>query len=577
MQNLNIKIKKNEEAFLGIVKDILKTKKDSTSSIEKILRKNPGENSILSKGAVIKAYSLLKNELNLSKSEEQLFYKKIRMKNVRTISGVTPITVLTKPFPCPGKCIFCPNDVRMPKSYLSEEPGAQRAEANRFDPYLQTHNRLAALKNIGHPIEKVELIILGGTWSSYPKQYQIWFVKRCFDAMNDFYNKNTDLIKPKISQPYNEKNLNQKNNKTYNEIVSKALKIQEGLQERATWKDLFKSHTLNESGVIRCVGLVIETRPDEINKEEIINLRRLGATKVQIGIQSLSDRVLELNKRGHDIKKTSEAIRLLREAGFKIQGHWMPNLYGSSPQKDIIDYKKMFKNISYKPDELKIYPCSLLYTAELMNYYKKGLWKPYNEKELLKVLQFVLKTTPRYCRITRMIRDIPSTDIVIGNKKTNFRQIVESSIKHKVQEIRSREIKNSNVKIEKLKIKVTSYKTSNSTEKFIEYITENDKIAGFLRLSLPKEKTKHFIRELTRSAIIREIHVYGQSLEIGDEKKGKAQHIGLGKNLIYIAIEISKKNKYEKLSVISSVGTREYYRKRGFIDGKLYQYTSLIS
>jgi len=446
-------------------------------------------------------------------------------KKTRTISGVTPVAVLTKPYPCPGECIFCPNEKGMPKSYLASEPGAQRAVANKFDPYLQVFNRLKALKNIGHPVDKVELIILGGSWSAYPKDYQVWFVKRCFDAMNDFSGSRPTRARPGVS--------------------------------------LSRVQRINEKAESRCVGLAVETRPDLITQKEIIRIRKLGATKVQIGIQSLDDKVLKLNKRGHTTKETTEAIGLLRSAGFKIHVHWMPNLYGSSVEKDIKDFQKLFNDKKYKPDELKIYPCSLLKSAELMSYYKKGLWKPYTKKELLRVLAKVFELTPRYCRITRVIRDIPSPEIVVGNKKTNFRQIVEEYLRSKnikSEDIRAREIRDKRVSFKDLKLNIVKYNTSVSREYFLEYITDKDEIVGFLRLSLSKD-----------TAMIREVHVYGQSMEIGKKREGKAQHVGLGKSLIKKALEIAKENSFRKVLVISSVGTREYYRKLGFKDDGLYQ------
>ncbi|OGC69623.1 hypothetical protein A2415_03455 [candidate division WWE3 bacterium RIFOXYC1_FULL_39_7] len=560
---------------------------DPERHVRKVLFSNPSPSGrIFSKSEVLSEYSRLKNDgaIQLSEPEEARFLDVIRMKSVRTISGVTPVTVLTKPFPCPGKCIFCPNDVRMPKSYLSNEPGAQRAEANKFDPYYQTYNRLVALKNIGHPTDKVEIIILGGTWTAYPVEYQMWFVNRVFEALNDFgKNLNPEPINPEVmGLPYLEKNLENisgdKINLTYNQVVTAALRkpSSDTVSESATFETLYESHKLNETSPTKCVGLVIETRPDEITEEEVIRMRKLGATKVQLGVQSLNNKVLSLNNRGHDVDKTAQAFKLLRDAGFKIHVHWMPNLLGSDPKKDIEDYKKLFEDPRFKPDEIKIYPCSLIESAELMRFYKSGEWKPYSQEELLHVLTEAFKLTPRYCRITRMIRDIPSTDIVDGNLKTNFRQIVEQNLKSinvTPVEIRSREVKELNLTEKDLSILETDYETEATKEKFIEYITKEDKVAGFLRLSLPNGM--HFIEELSDSAIIREVHVYGRSLEIGEHQKGKAQHLGLGRKLIDRAVEISKKNGFKTLSVISSVGTREYYKKLGFEQSGLYQQMSL--
>ena len=537
----------NKSILLKIIKEILSLTNPVEGNISKVISKNPSlELKTFSKAQIIKAYELYKRDIKLSQNDKLRFLSLIRMKKIRTLSGVTPVTVLTKPYPCPGKCIYCPNDPNMPKSYLSLEPGAQRALSNKFDPYLQVYNRLVAYKKIGHPTDKVELIVLGGTWSYYPKNYQIWFIKRCFDAMNSFNFKS-------------------------HEYVNKVK-----LEQKCSWKDLVESQKINEKAQTRCVGLVLETRPDYITKEEIIRLRRLGATKVQIGVQSLNDKVLKINKRGHNSKATANAFELLRLGGFKIHAHWMPNLLGSNPKKDVEDFKKLFSDDRFKPDELKIYPCSLIKNTKLFDYCKQKKWEPYSDTQLLYILETCLLLTPRYCRITRIIRDISSEDIVVGNKKSNFRQIVEKEIEkssRKIKEIRYREIKNVDIKIKDLILKVTTYKTKTSQEYFLEYITNSDKIVGFLRLSPPK--VKPFIKELKGSGIIREVHVYGQTIAIGKEAEGKAQHLGLGKALIKEAVNIAKDNNFKEICVISSVGTRKYYRKIGFKDGVLYQHLDI--
>lgn len=556
-----------------IIDSLLKLDNISEKEILKILRENTKAGGGL--------YSKSEILAEIEKQDNPLYKRLIpiiKMKSTRTISGVTPVTVLTKPFPCPGKCIFCPNDVRMPKSYLSDEPGAQRAFKNKFDPYAQTFNRLLAYKNIGHPTDKVELIILGGTWTSYPKTYQIWYIKRCFDAMNDFKNSDDKIYNSRLEIPYDEKSLHEINgekiSETYNKVISHAIipKESQAEKETATWQELFAVQKQNENEKARCIGLVIETRPDEISESEVINIRKLGATKVQIGFQSLNDKVLELNHRGHNVATTRNAVKLLRQAGFKIHAHWMPNLYGSDPKADVKDFKKMFSDPDFMPDELKIYPCSLIQSAELMQYYKKGLWKPYTFEELSYVLEECYKLTPEYCRITRMIRDIGSQDIVVGNKKTNFRQIVEINLKKQkaeIREIRYREIRGDAVEADELNIKQTKYETSVSTEYFLEYVTAKNKIAGFLRLSIPK--IENYISDLKNAAIIREVHIYGQSIKIGQKDKGKAQHLGLGKNLILLSKKLTKENGFDKLAVISSIGTRVYYKKQGFEMKELYQ------
>lgn len=458
-------------------------------------------------------------------------------KPIRTMSGVVPVTLLTKPYPCPGQCIFCPNDVRMPKSYLSAEPGAQRAAANNFDPYNQVSSRLQSYYANGHTTDKVELIILGGTWSAYPLPYKIWFITRCFEALNEF-RPDKKLGLPRLSG-------------------------------EAAWPRLTAAQKINETAMARCVGLSIETRPDFITLGQLIELRKMGCTKIQIGIQSLSNRVLKLNQRGHTIKATKKAIKLLRQFGFKIQAHWMANLYGATPTKDIADFKKLFSQKWYRPDELKIYPCSLIATSVLMKHYQKGLWKPYTHQELLRVLTTILPDVAEFCRVSRMIRDFSSNDIVVGNKTTNFRQLVEAKAK-KIKEIRYREIKQKMIRFEDLKLKIVTYKTAIGREKFLQWVTRENKIAGFLRLCLPSVQAP--IPELAGSALIRELHIYGPALALG--QKAKTQHLGLGGKLLVKAAQISQG--YKKLSVISSIGTKQYYRHHGFTNGDLYQHLKLV-
>ena len=577
----------NIEKCQHIIQELLKLNESANDiDIQKAFRKYPNEDSgLIKRSEVLFTYQKLKLEqqINISSIEEKKLLKLLKLKRIRTLSGVTPVTVLTKPYPCVGECIFCPNDVYMPKSYISNEPGAQRAFKNYFDPYLQVTNRLVAYKNIGHSTDKIELIILGGTFTSYTKDYQMWFVKRCFDALNSFDSR-SEYDNSIVELPYIKSILEKESKKdlSYNKIVSKAINVSKSKLETCTKNELIESQKINETATTRCIGLVIETRPDQIDIETLTRLRLMGVTKIQIGIQSLNDTVLKLNKRNHTSKDSIDAINLIRQFGYKIHLHVMPNLYGSDTKKDIIDFKKVIKLLN--PDELKIYPCSLIESTELINIYKKGLWKPYSYKELIGVLTKIIKLTPRYCRITRMIRDISSNDIVAGNKLTNVRQTIEANLikeKTKINEIRFREIKEKKVKLSDLRLKVTKYTTGVSKEYFLEYITTDDAIAGFLRLSLPTVPSP--IKELENSSIIREIHVYGEAIDIGKSKLGMAQHFGLGKSLIEKAKEISKDNGYEKMNVISSIGTKEYYRKNGFKDGDLYQkvknckYTSILT
>jgi elongator complex protein 3 len=457
--------------------------------------------------------------------------------------------VLTKPYPCPGKCIFCPTDVRMPKSYLPDEPGAMRGLEHEFDPYAQVRSRIQQLKSVGHPTDKIELLILGGTWSSYRRDYQEWFVKRCFDAMND-----TLTLAP--------------------------LPTGEGVRRTGEEEkvDLSKVHSFNETTHHRNVGLVIETRPDEINPDEIRWLRHLGVTKVQMGAQSLDDRILDMNKRGHDVECTRQATALLRAAGFKIVLHWMPNLHGATPESDREDFARLWND--FCPDEIKIYPNQLLANAELYEYWQRGEFKPYTTQELIDLIADIKPTIPRYCRVNRVIRDIPSTNVVEGNRRTSLRQDIQDLMKQRgthCECVRCREVRGKSVSTDSLKLDDLVYQAGAAQEHFISYLTPDDKLAGFVRLSLPNENSPQTgLIDLVGAALIREVHVYGQSLAVGAEKEGAAQHAGLGTRLLEEAERVARINGFKRMAVISAVGTRGYYLERGFERGELYLTKTLV-
>ena len=603
-------VEEHRDQLLPLLKVILASpNRLSSREHQQLMRRypRPAGEGFYSLANLVDAWRAFAGQEGVPAYDEGMLYK-LRRKPVRTMSGVTPVTLLTKPFPCPGTCIFCPNDVRMPKSYLADEPGAQRAEKNAFDPYLQTYMRLQTYHNLGHSTGKIEIIILGGTWSFYPETYQIWFVKRIFDAMHDFGEGNDRRAEVFAAlrhrsmfggeQISNVVINGSEMTASYNQVVqdiyademyrSRGLvdKIITGERERspvdefATWNELELAQRENETAPCRSVGLVIETRPDHISEGEVIRIRRLGCTKVQIGFQSLNDRVLDMNKRGHDVAATRRAVKLLRKAGFKIHAHWMPNLYGSSPDADRADYEKIFGDEEFRPDELKIYPCSLIESAELMQRYRAGDWRPYTYDELLDLLVDCFERTPEYCRLTRVIRDIPGTDIVDGNKVTNFRQLVEQELVRrggKSSDIRAREIRRDHVTDGDLRLDVSEYSAGIGDEVFLQYITEERKIAAFLRLSLPDIDEAPLLEELIGCAMIREVHVYGLSLGIGTAMSGRAQHLGLGSRLIETAAKIAAERAYTRLAVISAIGTREYYRKRGFEDGELYQIRDLAN
>lgn len=584
MRKYDFKPEQYKKEFLGISKELVASKKLTSKSIDRILKNHPMDGSkIFSRDKLIKGLEFVWQKQKLDDAVKNRILESIKLKPTRSISGVSTVTVLTKPFACPGKCLFCPNDVRMPKSYIATEPGAQRALMNRFSPFLQVWNRLTALKNIGHPTDKIELLILGGTWSYYPESYRVWFVSECFRALNEFdANKNPEFkgrsvsLKKHLEVDFNDELRKKLGNKPYNQLIqtsefnthfAKYISDESNKELRALWNNLEKQHRYNSKANCRCVGLVLETRPDAITNEEVLKLRKLGATKIQLGIQVLNDKISDLNKRGEHKKHTAEAFKLLRAGGFKIHAHMMTNLYKATPKTDLKSYKDLFTLKDYKPDEVKIYPTSVIKNTELEKLFSEGKYKPYTTQELIELVAKLMETTPQYCRITRVIRDIPSTEIFAGNKSTNLREVVEWKLKKqgkKNENIRAREIKNELVSMKDLKLDIVEYKTTGSTELFLQYVTTQNKIAGFLRLSLPESKKSLITNQLDGCAIVREVHVYGPSLELDKISSGQAQHLGLGTKLIQKAKELALENGFKKLAVISSIGTREYYNKRGF-------------
>lgn len=522
----------DEQKLLRLIQEVAGLAPFKPEDMARLLRKHTRAYGQFAKDQIIAAYRQFCDEGRLTFEEETL--RRLQMKPVRTLSGVATVTVLTKPFPCPGQCIFCPTDVRMPKSYLADEPGAIRAEYHHFDPYETTASRLRALDNIGHPTDKIELLILGGTWSYYPPDYQEWFIRRCFDALNGVESDSLD-----------------------------------------------EAQRLNETAAHRNVGLVIETRPDYIDAEEVRRLRRYGVTKVQLGAQSLDDHILEINQRGHTVEQTRQAVKLLRAAGFKLHLHWMPNLLGATPESDGVDYERLWSDPGLRPDELKIYPCALVREAELVKWWERGEYRPYTDDELVALIAECKVQTPRYVRLNRIIRDIPAGHVVAGSTASNLREVVKSRLKEegrKCECIRCREVRGEKVH-GALSLEVERYSTTGGEEQFLSFNTEAGRLAGFLRLSLPGPEAAALtgLTELgPQTAIIREVHVYGPVVRLGDDAvRGEAQHAGLGAQLIQEAERRAREAGYTRLAVISAIGTREYYRKQGFELGELYMSKAL--
>lgn len=445
-------------------------------------------------------------------------------KPTRTVSGVAPVTVFTKPYTCPGKCIFCPTDPTMPKSYLSNEPAGQRAITLKFDPYEQVRQRIDSMVNTGHTVDKIEIIIVGGTWSSYPLDYREWFVKRCFEGLN-----------------------------------------------RQEAPSLEAAQTQNETARFRNTGITIETRPDHITLEEVRHLRRMGVTRVQLGTQTLDDRISELNDRGETAADTYRAIHLLRSAGFKVVIHWMPNLLGATPEGDLRDFLRFWDEPALRPDEMKLYPTGLLRGTRLYDFYEQGEYQPYDEQTLAALLKAAKKRVPRYCRLNRVMRDIPAPDIAAGVTTSNLRQVVQNQLKEEgtpCQCIRCREVRSLSIEPTDIHYHQLEYATNHSRELFLSADTSDDQLAGFLRLSLPTSPTP--LPELHNHAIIRQVQVYGpaQPLNSNTSNGEGAQHHGIGTELLQQALTIAKNNGFKHIAVIAAVGTRNYYRRFDFeVDG----------
>ncbi|MCL2402997.1 MAG: tRNA uridine(34) 5-carboxymethylaminomethyl modification radical SAM/GNAT enzyme Elp3 [Coriobacteriia bacterium] len=558
---------------------------------------------------------------NISPKLERRLLRILQTKPRRTSSGVATITVITKPWRCASDCLYCPNDVRMPKSYLSDEPACQRAERNFFDPYLQVQSRLQALTQMGHLTDKVELIVLGGSWCDYSQDYQLWFTHELYRALNDTVEGGISVNQTEINK-LRQRYLDAGFSDSKDDIIQRTAAVQQCVDNgelsynqaiRELYEDcemwqkvsrvsasaewsmdaLRQQQAINESSQHRMVGFTVETRPDLVTADTLVLLRQLGVTRLQIGIQSLDSQVLRLNRRHTSSEHIHNAFALARTFGFKIHGHFMQNLYGSSREADAAEYAHFMTNPAYIPDEIKLYPCSLVAGTGLVAHYEDGSWQPYPEEELVKLLATNTINTPSHVRISRMIRDISSHDIMAGSKRTNLRQLVEKSVidsGETIREIRHREVSSHEIIHDDLKLDIVTYESSVSQEHFLQWVTGDERIAGFLRLSLPKPNRAYYLpideSQLPMSldtAIIREVHVYGKVAAINKVEEdnnqhsaSNVQHFGLGRKLIEKACEIAEDEGYTKMSVISSVGTRRYYRKLGFLDDELYQVRNLL-
>ena len=502
--------------------------------------------------------------------EKEIVSNILKKKPTRTMSGVAIVAVMCHPHKCPhGRCFYCPESDIAPPSYTGEEPAALRGRMYEFHPYIQCFNRLKQLKKIGHPIDKVELIIMGGTFPSRDLCYQEWFVSQCLKAMTDF-----GLI-------IENKPTNYDYNLDYEEIRS----FEEGVLKTYPPNDyvlIDDVQKANENSKVRCVGMTFETRPDYCKKEHINRMLNFGVTRVELGVQTLSDELYEKIKRGHAISDVIEANQLLRDSAIKVAMHMMPGLFVDE-KEDLKMFKRLFSDDNFKPDMLKIYPCLVTQGSELYDLWKEGKYAPYTDEEAVDLIVKIKKILPKWVRTMRIQRDIPSTLIEAGVKKSNLGELVYNRLEEEnidCQCIRCREIGHKKTKkeysLDDFKLFKESYDACGGIENFLSIEDKNEEsIAGFLRLRLPSEN--HFRPEITDStALVRELHVYGNMIQIGDKNPSIGQHTGFGERLLKEAENIAADNGKEEVAIISGIGSRNYYRKFGYEKVGPYMIKKLI-
>ena len=483
--------------------------------------------------------------------EQEIARAVLQRKPVRTISGVAVIAAMTSPAPCPhGICVPCPggpnSDFHSPQSYMGREPSTMRAMQFEYDPYKIVTNRLTQLKQIGHEVKKAELIVMGGTFSARSIDYQEWYTKRCIEAMNDFYGDSWRQDAKPIGKtiPY------------------------------YTIEDVQKA---NETAEVRNTGITFETRPDWAKTHHIDKMLELGATKVEIGVQSTYDFILERMKRGHTVAESIEANRILRDSALKVGFHMMPGLPGTDMEMDIRNFKHLFNNPGFRPDYLKIYPTLVTEGTELHRMWKEGKYQAIGDDEATLLLSEIKTFIPKWVRLQRIQRDIPSPQILAGVRKSNIRQLAHEHLEEhggKCRCIRCREVGHNILKgnepdTENIELTVESYECCGGQEYFISFEDiEKDILIGFLRLRFPARPHRE---ELADAALVRELHIYGSTVAVGKEaSRNDWQHRGYGRDLIKYAEELAANAGYSKLAIISGIGVRGYYRKAGYELEKTY-------
>ncbi len=462
----------------------------------------------------------------------------LKRKTTRTVSGVTIVAVMTKPQPCPQPepCAYCPGGPakNAPQSYTGHEPAAMRGSQNNYDPYLQVRSRIEQLAAIGHKVDKVELIIMGGTFPATPQEYQNWFIQRCLDA-----------ITQKQSRSLQEAKVNAETSKTRN------------------------------------VGITVETRPDWAKQTHIDNMLEMGVTRIELGVQNPDNSIYQLVGRTHTVADVKEATRIAKDAGLKIVYHMMPGMPGSNPEKDLEAFKEVFTNPAFKPDMLKIYPCLVIEGTKTHQWYEQGKYSPYSTEQAVELISQVKRIVPPWVRIMRVQRDIPAKLIVAGVKKSNLRQLVQISLAEQgecCRCIRCREVGHRTLvegikpDLENVKISSLNYEASDGKEIFISVEDpSNDVLLGYLRLRVPSAKAHRPEITGSPSAIVRELHVYGPLVPVGKHSATAWQHRGFGKILLSEAERIASQDfGLKKLLVISALGTKQYYMRLGYCRDGVY-------
>ncbi len=441
-------------------------------------------------------------------------------KFARTISGVTPLAVMTGPLSCPGECLYCPTYKGFPQSYTPESPAVLRAVKCDYDARKQVEMRLGIFTGMGHPTDKIELIIMGGTFLAQPVDYQYAFIKECYDGLNG--------------------------------VVAETLEA---------------AKRINETAANRCTGLCIETRPDWCGKEEIRRMLEFGATRVELGVQTLSNDIYKLVRRGHLVKDVVNATALLREHGFKVYYHWMPGLPGATPQLDMELSRQLFTDERFRPDGLKLYPTMVVEGTELEKWYREGRYQPYDNDTMVNLTIGIKSIVPKYVRISRVLRDIPSKFIVAG-LKDSLRDIAREKMKKESIEckcIRCREYGHraqAGREIGEPHLVRTDYEASGGREVFLAFEDEGETLFGLLRMRIPSRPIPILEEgQNGKIALIRELHVFGPQVPLNEKRAEAAQHKGLGKALLQEAEKIAVKEfQSQRMLILSGTGAREYYR-----------------